>query len=392
MERLKEIFSELIDIRDIQGKRHCLMHILVMSVCGILCGYTDFEDIYDYCKGKEEWLDCHLGLWNGIPCSRTFNNVFRAIPAKSFLEIFMKWIKEIVGDKTGKQIIIDGKAIRGAAEKVQNGNIPYIVSAYLSEVGISIGQVKCDEKSNEITAIPELIELLDIEDCIITIDAIGCQSKIVSQIVKKKGHYCLSVKENQSNLYNDIDAYFKFALTDRTESKNILCHETREFSHGRIEKRKYYLSSDMDLINHINDRSKWKNLKTVGMVENTREIGSKTTVKQKYYILDIDITAERFAEITRNHWQIENNLHWVLDMYFREDLSRTRKDNALENLSLLTKMCFNIISLDKRYDTVNKNGNLIKLIVKRKINRYNLYLNEFEDLLFSVITLLSFFS
>lgn len=385
MERLKELFGEILDIRDIQGKRHCLMHIIVMSVCAILCGYRDFEDIHDYCKGKKEWLDRHLGLWNGIPCSRTFNNVFRLIPAQKFLEIFMKWIGEIVQDKTGKQIIIDGKAMCGATEKAKNGNIPYIVSAYLSEIGISIGQVRCDEKSNEITAIPELIELLDIEGCIITIDAIGCQSKIVSQIVKKKGHYCLSVKENQSNLYKDIDEYFKFALSDRMESKNISFHETREFSHGRIEKREYYLSEDECLISHINDQNKWKNLKSVGMVVNTRIIGDKTTVHRKYYILDIAPATEHFAEITRNHWRIENNLHWVLDMYFREDLNRTRKDNALENLSLLTKMCFNIISLDKRYDTLNKNGNLVKLSVKRKINRYNLYHHEFHDLLFSVI-------
>ena len=385
MERLKEIFGEIIDERDIQGKRHCLMHILVMSVCAILCGYRDFEDIHDYSKAKEEWFDKHLRLWNGIPCSRTFNNVFRVIPAQSFLEIFMKWIKEIVKDRTGKQIIIDGKAMRGAADKAQNGNIPYIVSAYLCEVGISIGQVRCDEKSNEITAIPELIELLEIEGCIITIDAIGCQSKIVSQIVKQKGHYCLSVKENQGNLYKDIEEYCKYALSEPIESTNIAYHVTREFSHGRTEKRKYYVSSDEYLISHINDRNKWKNLKTVGMVENTRVLDGKTTVKQKYYILDIDVTAERFAEITRNHWRIENNLHWILDMFFREDLSRTRKDNALENLSLLSKMCYNIISLDTRYDTLNKNGNLKKLSVKRKINRYNLYQNEFDPPLFSIL-------
>lgn len=148
MERLKELFNEMVDVRDSKGKRHCLTHILIIAVCATLQGYHDFEDICDYAKAKANWFDQQLGLWNGIPCARTFNNVFRLIPAESFLTIFLIWINEIIQNKTGKQIIIDGKAIRAAAEKVTNGKTPYILSAYIADLGISIGQVKVDEKSN----------------------------------------------------------------------------------------------------------------------------------------------------------------------------------------------------------------------------------------------------
>ena len=173
MDTLLNMFDEVTDVRDSTGKRHCLSHILVMSVCGILNKQIDFEDIHDYALAHKEYFDKKLELWNGIPCAATFRNVFRLIKPENFLKIFMEWIKKTVARQSGKQIIIDGKAIRAATEKCVNGNIPYIVSAYLADIGISIGQVKVADKSNEITAIPNLLELLDIEGCIITIDAIG---------------------------------------------------------------------------------------------------------------------------------------------------------------------------------------------------------------------------
>ena len=276
----------------------------------------------------------------------------------------------------GGQIAIDGKAAKGAAAKMNGGNTPYIVSAFLTEVVISIGQAKCDAKSNEITAIPELLELLDISDCVITIDAMGCQAQIVKKIVEGSGHCCVSVKENQGNLYRDIDEYSKFALNDVMERQNISEHVTKSYGHGRIEKRRYYIVNDADLINHINDRKKWKNLKSVGMVENTREIDGKKSVQRKYYILDIDITAEKFAEITRNHWQIENGLHWILDVHFKEDFSTSKKDNSIFNLSLLRKICFNLIKLDDSFG---------KISFKKKLNRYNFDFRLLENLIFNVI-------
>ena len=375
MQTLIEIFEKLEDMRDNRGKRHKLIDIIVMSIYAIICGNDDCENIADWLELRREYFIELLKLENGIPCADTFLRVFRTINPQKFMGMFAEWVRSIpVGE--GSHIAIDGKAVRNAADKINGGNTPYIVSAFLTEVGISIGQVKCDEKSNEITAIPELLEILDISGCVITIDAMGCQSKIVKKIVEKDGHYCLAVKENQSNLYKDIDEYFRFALNDRIESKNISYHITKSYGHGRIERRKYYVANDLDLIKHINDRKKWKNLKSVGMVENTREIEGKVTVQRKYYILDIDITAEKFAVITRNHWQIENSLHWILDVHFREDFSTSKKDNSIFNLSLLRKICYNLIKLDDSFGNIS---------FKKKLNRYNFDFQLLENLIFNVI-------
>ena len=257
MERLIEMFEEIIDVRDSSGKRHCLSHILVMSVCGILQKRMDFEDIYDYAKAHEKWFDNKLRLWNGVPSAGTFRNVFRLIPAENFLEIFLKWINCIVKEKTGKQIIIDGKAIRGATEKCTNGNIPYIVSAYLADIGISIGQVKVDEKSNEIIAIAVLLEILDIDGCIITIDAIGTQTEIMDKIIKKGGNFVLPVKMNNKGANQETIDFFEDSIEEdfkdiiKTKKKEEIkeyinkhgekfeVYIKRENKHGRDEERIY---------------------------------------------------------------------------------------------------------------------------------------------------------
>jgi predicted transposase YbfD/YdcC len=295
------------------------------------------------------------------------------------MEMFAEWVRSIpVGENC--HIAIDGKAVRSAADKLNGGNTPYIVSAFLTEVGISIGQVKCDEKSNEITAIPDLLEILDISGCIITIDAMGCQKAIVKKIVEKEGHYCLPVKENQGNLYKDISEYFRFASKDKEEWEKVKTYSTLSFDHGRIEKRQYYVVNDDYLIKHINDRKQWKNLKSVGMIVSSREIGGVVSVVCKFYISDLDVTPERFAEITRNHWQIENGLHWILDVHFKEDLSTSKKDNSIFNLSLLRKICYNLIKLDTSFDESVK-----KLSFKKKLNRYNFDFDLLHNLIFNVI-------
>ncbi len=327
---------------------------------------------------------------------KTFRNVFRLIPAEQFLEIFLKWINCIVSEQSGKQIIIDGKAIRGATEKCIYGNIPYIVSAYLADTGISIGQVKENDKSNEITAIPELLEILDIDGCIITIDAIGTQTEIIDTIIEKGGNFVLPVKMNNKGANKDTIDFFNDSIekdfnekvktkkkVDNLEYMNSYkekfeVYVTRENTHGREEERIYIKSNN---INWLKDK-KWKHIKCVIMAINNTTVHDNSI---RYYFSSVDLPIEELARIIRKHWQIENNLHWVLDMYFYEDLSRNRKDNSMENLSILKKMCYNIIKMDKRYDRVNKNGNLVKLSTKRKMNRYIDYPEEFEELLTTVI-------
>lgn len=392
MERLLEMFEEIIDVRDSSGKRHCLSHIMVISVCAILNKRMDFEDIYDYAIAHKKWFDEKLKLWNGIPSVGTFKNVFRIIPAEQFLEIFLKWINMLVKEQTGKKIIIDGKAIRGATEKCTNGNVPYIVSAYLADIGISIGQVKVDDKSNEITAIPELLEILDIEGCIITIDAIGTQTEIMEKIIEKGGNFVLPVKMNNKGTVDFFNDAIEEDFEEKTKSKKrkeeieyinkynekFEVYITRENTHGREEERIYVKSNNVKWIKG----KKWKHIKCVIMAINNTTVHDNSV---RYYFSSIDLPVEELAKIIRKHWQIENNLHLVLDMYFYEDLSRNRKDNALENLSILKKICYNIIRMDKRYDRVNKNGNLVKLSTKRKMNRYIDYPEEFEELLTQVI-------
>lgn len=396
MKRLVEMFEEIVDVRDSSGKRHSLTHIMVMSVCGILNKRMDFEDIYDYAKAHEKYFNKKLKLWNGIPHPATFRNVFRIIPAENFLAIFMNWIKEIVQKQTGKQIIIDGKAIRGATEKCTNGNIPYIVSAYLADIGISIGQIKVNDKSNEITAIPDLLKLLDIEGCIITIDAIGTQTEIMDTIIDKEANFVLPLKKNNKGAYQEVEDFFKDRLDEEIKEllkskrkEEILNYQnkdgekfdiyiTRENMHGREEERIYVKTNDVKWLKN----KKWKHVKSIIMAINNTSVHDNSI---RYYVGSIDKPVEEISKIIRKHWQIENNLHWVLDMYFYEDLSRNRKDNAMENLSILKKLCYNIIKLDTRYDKENKNGNLIKLSTKRKMNRYIDYPEEFEELLTKII-------
>jgi predicted transposase YbfD/YdcC len=313
------------------------------------------------------------------------------------MHAFLKWINELYEKQTGQQIIFDGKAIRAAADKVNNGNTPYIVSAYLSDLGISIGQQRVKDKSNEATAIPELIKLLDIDGCIITIDAAGTQTKIMNLIKKNNADFVLALKENQKGAYAEAVRYFDVALRKEDiatilsnpqyeytheytsisgEKLEVYVH--REKAHGRKTERLYIKTSNVGWIKD----EKFKH------VESVVKVITNTTVhdnSERYYIASTSLPAIELGKMIRKHWQIENNLHWVLDMYFYEDLSRTRKDNALDNVALLRKIVFNILRFDYRYDRVNKNGNTVKLSTKRKINRYNLYPSEFEELLFSVL-------
>ena len=399
MKELIRMFNKLIDVRDSKGKRHCLTHILVMSVCCILNKCQDFEDIHDYAVAHEKWFDEKLKLWNGIPCKQTFINVFKVIPAETFLTIFMNWIALIVKKSTGQQIIIDGKAIRAATEKCESGKIPYIVSAYIAGLGISIGQLKVDEKSNEIKAIPDLIKLLDIEGCIITIDAIGTQKSIMDLIKKQHGDFILPAKMNQKNATTEVIEYFKDALEEdfykaikenkekeaiftytNSSNQKFEVYIKREKSHGRTEERIYVKSTEVNWL-ILNDK-KWKHVKAIVMnISNTDKHGNST----RYFFSSIDLPVKELGTIIRNHWQIENNLHWQLDMYFYEDLSRNRKDNSMENLSLLRKIAYNILKLDTRYDRINKNGNLVKMSTKRKMNRYVNYPDEFEELLYDFL-------
>ena len=369
---LFERFEVLEDPRDIRGKRYKLIDILIMTIYAILCGQEDYVNIAYFMKLKEEYFTNLLGLENGTPSHDCLSDLYAKIDSKKFMQIFIEWVKEIVKNKTGKIISIDGKAVRNATDKINGGNIPYIVSAFLGDVGLSIGQVKVDDKSNEITAIPNLLELIDIKGSTITIDAIGTQEEIVNKIVDKKAHYVLKAKENQKSLYKDIKKYFNKQY-NLYGNKEIKYKKTIEKDHGRAEIREYFLSYNVDT---ITDKEKWKTVKAIAYVKVQTMINEEVTITDNYYIIDYPIEINGLEEVIRDHWNIECGLHWRLDVIMNEDYSRNRIKNSINNLSILRKIVFNLAGLDTSFG---------KVPLKRKLTNYMLDFSKIERLIFEVI-------
>lgn len=378
MKNLIVYLEELDDPRDKRGLRHNLTNIIVMCIYAILCGCVDCESISYFLELRKEYFIKLLNLDEkyGVPSADTLLRVFAAIDPKKFMKIFSEWVDEVIKLKNNNNVLmsvaIDGKAVRAATDKINGGNIPYVVSAYLTNVGISIGQVKVDEKSNEITAIPDLLDLICIKECIVTIDAIGTQTKIIDKIINKEGYYCLPLKTNQGNAYKDVKDYFEFVQGNKLEHNKLDKNIQYNKGHGRIETRETYVITNFDELDGI---KKFKDVKAIIMTRNTRDLSDSTSVQEKYYISNIKLSAKRFSEIIRNHWQIENNLHWTLDMYFKEDLSTSKKNNAIHNFSLLRKICFNLIKLD---DSVKRKE------INKRMMYYNYDLDNLKRLIFEI--------
>lgn len=372
-------FNELTDTRDPRGLKHELTNCIVMTIFGILAGHYDAENIAFFLKLNEEYFNKELHLENGTPSPDTLLRIYSLIDPEEFMKIFVSWVENIVKEKNEqlnnkyKLIPIDGKAIKSATDKINGGNTPYIVSAFLQDLGISVAETKVNDKSNEITAIPELLDLINIENCIITIDAMGCQKDIAKKIIEKEGHYCFSVKENKKNFYLDIKDYFDFILNDNLEKKNITTYTTLDKDHGRIETREHYIVYDIDW---LYGKENWQNLSMIGMTRNYREINGEVSIQEKYYISDLKLSGEEFARVVRGHWSIENNLHWILDVHFREDWSLCKEENSLRNLSTIRKICYNLTKLDPFNS---------KLSFNKKLTLYNHDLNNIKKLVFNVI-------
>ena len=372
-------FNELTDTRDPRGLKHELTNCIVMTIFGILAGHYDAENIAFFLKLNEEYFKNELNLEYGTPSPDTLLRIYSLIDADEFMKIFVKWVENIIKQKNEqlnnkyKLIPIDGKAIKSATDKMNGGNTPYIVSAFLQDLGISIAGVKVDDKSNEITAIPELLDLINIENCIITIDAMGCQKEIAKKIIEKEGHYCFTVKENNKNFYLDIKDYFDFVLNDNLEKEKVISYVTTDKNHGRIERREHYIVYDIDW---LYGKENWKNINMIGMTRNYREINNEVSIQEKYYISDLKLSGEDFAKVVRSHWSIENNLHWILDVHFREDWSLCKEENALKNLATIRKICYNLTKLDPFNS---------KLSFNKKLTLYNHDLNNIKKLIFNVI-------
>ena len=373
---LFERFEVLEDPRDERGKKYKLIDILIMTIYGLLCGLKDFTNIADFMKLKEDYFTKLLNLENGTPSHDCLSDLYASIDPKQFMKIFIEWTKDILEKKTGKKISIDGKAIKSATDKINNGNIPYIVSAFIGEIGLSIGEVKVDDKSNEITAIPELLDLLDIEGATITIDAIGTQEDIVNKIVNKGGHYVLPVKDNQRILKKEIKSQFD-SYNNLLGNPEVFHKSTVDKDHGRIEEREYYLTYNTS---KITDKEKWKTVNAVAYMRVTRTEQDETTITDNYYIIDNKIEIDKLIDAIRDHWNIECGLHWRLDVILDEDHSTNKVGNSIENLSIIRKIIFNLVSLDNRFG---------KVPLQRKLTRYMLDFENIEKLIFEVIPSIS---
>jgi len=344
---LAEALAGIEDTRRDRSVIYPLHEVLIITLLAIVCGATSYHKIEIFGKSKESWLKRFLKLEYGIPDACTIRNVIKQIDTRQLHEIFATWMKDVVQDLFGV-VAIDGKEIRRT--KSQNNRPLHVVSAFSCEYRLVLGQLACDAKSNEITAIPKLLEMLEISGCIVTIDAMGTQKEIAQKIVDKGADYCLSLKQNQRALYRNIVAYvesvlFVAAKNELAESNQY--HVDHDKGHGRIEKREYYTCND---ISWLPNADKWANLSGFGVCVSTVHEKGKTTVSHNYAIYSVkNMTASQFAHCKREHWGIENRLHWVLDMAYREDESRARADNSAENLNVFRHIALNILMSEKSF-------------------------------------------
>jgi predicted transposase YbfD/YdcC len=349
-------FAKLQDPRITGMVTYPLNELLLLSLCAVLSGCDDFVDIVAYGEEKIDFLRRFLPFDNGIPAHDTLSNVFRVIDFETFSDCFLSWVKSLVNNLDGI-VAIDGKTIRGSQDRINGKAAIHMISAFAHSQGLVLGQQKVEEKSNEITAIPALLDKLSIEGAIVTIDAMGCQKEIAKKIISKQADYVLAVKANQPSLLEKIEKFFNYHRPRGFPKYQYDYHEITDGDHGRIEVKKYWVSSDISWLNWENI---WPGMQTIGMVESTRIIGDKATTELRYYISSIkQLKAEKLALASRAHWSIENNLHWVMDVGFNDDKSRNRKDNSAANLHLIRQISFNIIKLDpakKSIKTKRKNA------------------------------------
>jgi predicted transposase YbfD/YdcC len=335
-------FSGVDDPRIDRTKEHLLIDILTIAICAVICGADGWVDTENYGKAKYDWLKTFLALPNGIPSHDTFGRVFARINPQQFQSCFMRWVWSIFQRTHGEVIPIDGKTLRHSFDTTLGQRPIHMVSAWAVTNRLVLGQLKVADKSNEITAIPELLKALDVTDCIVTIDAIGCQKPFAAQIIDQKGQFVLSLKENQPILYADVQAIFTRLRAETTDTLDLPYdyHETVDNNHGRREVRRYWTTSALDT---MQTKEAWQGLQSIGMTISEREVNGTLTTETRYYISSLPSNAAVFGNAVRSHWNIENAVHWVLDIAFREDDCRIRLDHGPENFALLRHIALNML-------------------------------------------------
>jgi len=337
---LVSYFLVLSDPRVLKRSRHKLIDILVIAVSAVICGARGWEDIEIWGNQREQWLKTFLELPNGIASHDTFARVFSILDPVSFEKCFSLWARSMRKNLHGELIGIDGKTVRRSFDGATGKSAIHVVSAWMSERGISLGQEKVKDKSNEISAVPKLLDKLNIEGTTITADAMNTQTAIIAKVVERKADYVFCVKANQPTLHNEIKNLFLACEKGGFQGVNHHYFETTDKGHGRIEIRKYWQT---DHLVSIESKGNWKGLSSIGMVQSERIIGENRTQETRYFISSLELDGEAFSRAVRSHWSIENSLHWCLDVSFEEDSCRIRVKNAAENFSLLRKIAINLL-------------------------------------------------
>lgn len=345
---LAKRFASLPDPRRQRTQRHQLLDILAIAILGTLCGADSWVDIADFGRAKEDWLRQFLELPNGIPSHDTFGRVFARLDPEAFRACFLDFVHD-VHDLTQDQLIaIDGKTLRGSLNHSSGQKPIHMVSAWAAADHLVLGQVKGNEKSNEITAIPQLLRLLDISGCVVTLDAMGCQREIAQQITQQGGDYVLALKGNQGHLADLVRDLFHYAESvnyAQVDEQGI--YQTVNKGHGRIETRQCWVLSAPKQLEYLQTVAYWPGLTSIVKVTSERRIGDTASCETRYYLTSLPGDARRLLQAVRKHWSIENELHWVLDIAFLEDKNRAHKDHAPENLAILRQLALNLLKQEK---------------------------------------------
>lgn len=334
------ILEEVPDPRVTATVDHDLPDILTIALCTILCGGDSFYDMEEFGTVRLDWLKTFLRLRHGAPKHDTYNRVFQALDPEGFGACLSRWTQSVRTVLGGEVVALDGKAVRRALNKGADPRV--IVSAWATESGLLLGQRKVKNKSNEITAVPELLRALELAGCIVTADALHCQKNIAKEIKEADAEYVLALKGNQGTAFTEVQAFLDEAIARK--APHLVTVETTDKEHGRLEVRRYWQSEQLDW---YADRGAWEGLKSVGVVEARRTLGGKESVERRYYLSSLKNDAAQFAKAVRGHWGVENSLHWVLDVVFGEDDSRARSGFAAENLAATRRLALNLLRRDK---------------------------------------------
>ncbi len=337
-----QYFATIDDPRIDRTKDHALLDIILITLCAVICGADGWVDVEEFGKAKRDWLATFLALPNGIPSHDTFGRVFARIDPQQFQHSFLQWVQALQ-QVHGQLIAIDGKTHRGSHDRPNGKAALHLVSAWAAENRLVLGQVAVEDKSNEITAIPILLELLDLHGSTVTIDALGCQTAIADQIVQQGGNYVLALKANQPTMLADVQALFADARAAQQPDYGLTSATTITAGHGRIETRTAFVITEPAAIGYLNEGQRWRELASVALIEAERTVNGTTTVEQRYYLLNQPVAAATVNALVRGHWGIENRLHWVLDVTFQEDASRIRTGDAPQNMGVVRHIALNLL-------------------------------------------------